>query len=104
MGGCVCVCVCLTASLLLTEKPESRPLFPPCPRFLEVEWVQQGSLQGDQPAPQHLRGPVVLSGWGIRIGFARELHIHPLQVPVAIKPLDGHLGLVCETRGDVCKG
>lgn len=62
---------------------------------------QQGSWQSDQPAPQHLRGPVVLGGWGVGISFALELHIHPLQVPVPIKPLDGHLGLVCGTRGDV---
>lgn len=62
---------------------------------------QLGTLQGDQPAPEHLRGPVVVGGRGVSIGFARELHIRPLQVPVPIKPLDGHLGLVCGARDDV---
>lgn len=58
-------------------------------------------LYKNQSASQHLRGPVVLSGWGISISFAGELHIHPLQVPVPIKSLNGHLGLICGAKGDV---
>lgn len=60
--------------------------------------VQPAVFQGDWPALQHLRGPVVLSGWGVSVSFAGELHIHPLQVPVAIKPLNGYLGLICGAR------
>ena len=92
---------------LLTEKPEARPLFPPCVRLLEVGWVpppRQGpaSFLARRPASlRHLRGPVVLGGWGVGISFARQLHIHSLQVPVPIKPLDGHLGLICGAKDDV---
>lgn len=64
---------------------------------------QLDALQGDQPASGHSRGPVEVGGRGVGIGFARELHVHPLQVPVPIKPLDGHLRLVCGTT-DVREG
>lgn len=64
-----------------------------------------GVFSGDRPArSQHSRGPMVFSGWRVSICFARELHICPLQVPVAIKALNGHLRFICEAREDVGRG
>lgn len=64
-------------------------------------WASVGVFSGKQASLRHSRGPVVLSSWRVSVCFARKLHVCPLQVPVAIKALNGHLGFICEAKEDV---
>lgn len=47
----------------------------------------------------HLQLPLVGVSWGVGIRFADQLHILAVQVPVAIKALDGDFWLICRGGG-----